>query len=113
MSFPSSSSVGFLIIVVALSPHVRGDSGKRNEIVVNLKEQRLYAYENRREKFHFPCVIGDKEHPTVPGTFTIYRKHKDYRSKKYDAEMPYTMFFSKDGKASHAGFCCVQIESFV
>ena len=48
-----------------------------------------------------------------PGEFTIFRNEKDYRSKKYAADMPYSMFFSKDGKAIHAGLCCVGVESFL
>jgi lipoprotein-anchoring transpeptidase ErfK/SrfK len=31
----------------------------------------------------------------------VFRKHKDYTSKTYGAEMPYTMFFTEDGKAIH------------
>ena len=31
----------------------------------------------------------------------IFKKHEKYTSKKYGSEMPYTMFFSSDGKAIH------------
>lgn len=82
-------------------------------IVVNISEQNLYAYEGEKQIFKFSCVTGKDTHPTLPGEFTIFQMSKDYRSMKYNADMPYSMFFSKDGKAIHAGICCVELQSFI
>jgi lipoprotein-anchoring transpeptidase ErfK/SrfK len=107
------SQVAVASCVFALLTSTVSPAADNQEIVVNLKDQKLYAYEGKFQKYSFHCVTGAKETPTMPGDFTIFRKEKDYRSKKYDAEMPYSMFFSKDGKAVHAGLCCVVPESFV
>ncbi len=70
-------------------------------IQVHLKEQMLEAIEDDRRVFRFNCVTGDADHPTEPGIFHVDRKHEIYRSKKYDAQMNFAMFFSADGKAIH------------
>lgn len=70
-------------------------------IVVSLKEQYLEAYEDGRRIYRFPCMTGAEDHPTDPGVYKIFRKHEKYRSRAYDADMNYAMFFSQDGKAIH------------
>ena len=72
-------------------------------IVVNLERQVLLAYENNREVYEFHCVTGDKDHPTPRGNFRVYRKHRKYRSKKYNVQMDYAMFFYK-GYAIHMAY---------
>lgn len=73
------------------------------QIIVDLGEQVLYAYEGPLRVFEFDCTSGDSSHATTdrPALFEITRKEKIYRSKKYDAQMNYAMFFSADGKAIH------------
>lgn len=73
-------------------------------IEVNLKRQVLFAYENDKKVYEFDCVSGDEDHPTNIGTFTIFRKERKYRSKKYNVQMDYAMFFTNDGKAIHQGY---------
>ena len=85
----------------------------KKKIIIDLERQKLYAYENEILKFKMNCVTGDRNHPTKSGTFKIFRKEKEYRSKKYNVDMPFTMFFSIDGKGIHAGLCCFDIESFI
>ena len=73
----------------------------KKRILVKLDHQILKAYENNKLVYEFDCVTGDKDHPTEPGKFQIFRKHRTYTSKKYKVPMDYAMFFSDDGKAIH------------
>ena len=70
-------------------------------IVVNLEEQTVQAFEGDKQVYDFICVSGDESHPTDQGTFKIFRKEHPYRSKTYNVEMDYAMFFTEDGKALH------------
>ena len=49
----------------------------------------------------FICLSGDNRHPTDRGKITIVRKHQIYRSRTYDTQVNYAMFFTLDGKALH------------
>ena len=71
------------------------------QIIVDLDDQVLYAYDGPNRTYEFDCTSGDSSHHTAirPSLFQISRKEKIYRSKKYDAQMNYAMFFSDDGKA--------------
>ena len=91
-------------------------------IVVNLWRQVLVAFDGDNTVYTFDCVSGDRNHPTeeveesVSGVGTVntiigdvvkhrvLRKVRDCYSQKYDAEMPYALFFTHDGKAIHQGF---------
>lgn len=81
------------------------------KIVVNLNEQKLYAYENASQVYDFHCTTGDNDHPTPAGTWRIYRKHESYRSRKYDAQMDWAMFFH-EGYAIHMAYA-VTLTSFL
>ncbi|CAN7616901.1 L,D-transpeptidase [Acidovorax sp. Leaf78] len=70
-------------------------------IKVNLSLQIVEAMEGLKRVFVFDCVTGDKGHPTNRGSFRISRKAHPYRSKTYDVQMDYAMFFTADGKAFH------------
>ena len=76
-------------------------NSNRKVIMVIVSEQRLLALEGYTIVHEFDVVTGRAGKETTHGKYTIFRKHKDYTSKTYDVEMPYTMFFSKDGKAIH------------
>jgi lipoprotein-anchoring transpeptidase ErfK/SrfK len=75
--------------------------GMSKRIKVLLGRQVLLAYDGQTEKFKFDCVTGDSDHPTTPGHFTIFSKHRTYTSIKYKVPMDYAMFFTHDGKAIH------------
>jgi lipoprotein-anchoring transpeptidase ErfK/SrfK len=75
--------------------------GELKTIYVITDEQKLYAWEGNKLVYEFDVVTGRPGKETTPGTFTILRKHKDYTSKAYGSEMPFTMFFTDDGKAIH------------
>jgi lipoprotein-anchoring transpeptidase ErfK/SrfK len=70
-------------------------------IVVKLDRQVLLALEGKSAVHEFDCATGADTHATKPGLFTIHRKHRYYRSRKYDAQMNFALFFSRDGKAIH------------
>lgn len=77
--------------------------GHRNKyIVVDLDRQVILCYEDQSKIFEFDCVSGRDQKNSFPGTYRIYRKEgQAYRSSKYNAPMPYAMFFERDGKAIH------------
>jgi lipoprotein-anchoring transpeptidase ErfK/SrfK len=90
-SWPASS--------VAAEEEAKAESKK--EIRVNVDEQTLAALENGEPVYTFDIVSGRPNKETLIGTFKISRKHEKYTSKTYGSEMPYTMFFTDDGKAIH------------
>jgi lipoprotein-anchoring transpeptidase ErfK/SrfK len=71
------------------------------KIAVDLDRQVLTAYEGEEMVHEFDAVTGSCAKWTHPGTYQIMRKVKDYTSKTYGSKMPYTMFFTDDGKAIH------------
>ena len=70
-------------------------------IYVVTDDQKLYAWEGNELVHEFDVVTGSPGKETEPGVFHVSRKHEDYTSKTYGSPMPYTMFFSQDGKAIH------------
>lgn len=97
--FPGLLSLFLLQSAVAMPP--QENAGQMKIIYVITDEQKLYAWEGNKLVYVFDVVTGRPGKETVPGVFKIFRKHKDYTSKTYGSEMPYTMFFSEDGKAIH------------
>ena len=73
----------------------------KKQIHVFIEEQVLVAYENGEEIYSFDIVTGRDGKETTSGKYKVFRKHKKYTSKTYGSEMPYTMFFTEDGKAIH------------
>ena len=63
----------------------------------------MYAFNGPKLIFEFYCASGDRVHPTAtwPSLYKIFRKHEVYRSRTYNAQMDYAMFFTSDGKAIH------------
>ena len=76
-------------------------AGQRKAILVNVDQQVLYAVDNYKIVYEFDVITGQPGKETEAGKFSIFKKIEDYTSKKYKAPMPYSMFFSKDGKAIH------------
>lgn len=77
------------------------DAKKGKEIQVFIEEQVLVALEDGEEVYSFDIVTGRDGKETTAGRYEVFRKHKQYTSKTYGSEMPYTMFFTADGKAIH------------
>lgn len=77
------------------------EAKKEKEIHVFIEEQVLVALENGEEVYSFDIVTGRDGKETTAGRYSVFRKHEKYTSKTYGSEMPYTMFFTADGKAIH------------
>jgi len=77
------------------------EAAKKKEIQVFIERQVLVALENGEEVYRFDVVTGRDGKETTAGRYRVFRKHKKYTSKTYGSEMPYTMFFTEDGKAIH------------
>ena len=82
-------------------PAAGAESRTKKEIYVNIERQVLVATENGEEVYTFNVVTGQDGKETTAGRYSIFRKEKKYTSKTYGSEMPYTMFFTADGKAIH------------
>jgi len=91
--------VGFLLIITSTA--WGEEAVTKKEIQVFIEKQVLVALENGEEVYSFDIVTGRDGKETTAGRYRIFRKHEKYTSKKYGSEMPYTMFFTKDGKAIH------------
>lgn len=98
-------------ICVFLTMSVAAETaGKR--ITVDLDNQLLKAYSGEELVFDYHAVTGSCAKWTHPGNYQIDRKVEDYVSQTYDVAMPYTMFFTDDGKAIH-GTSFATIRSFL
>ena len=85
-----------------IAPNAWGNEGAANkEIQVFIERQVLIAFENGEEIYNFDIVTGRDGKETTAGRYSISRKYEKYTSKTYGSEMPYTMFFTEDGKAIH------------
>ncbi len=91
---------GFLLAMCCVTSSAE-DAAVNKEIHVFIEEQVLVAFENGEEIYSFDIVTGRDGKETFSGTYQIFRKHEEYTSKTYGSEMPYTMFFTEDGKAIH------------
>jgi lipoprotein-anchoring transpeptidase ErfK/SrfK len=89
-----------LLLISACTPW-GSQTATEKEIRVFIKRQILVALENGVEVYNFDIVTGRDGKETSAGQYQIFRKHEKYTSKTYGSEMPYTMFFTKDGKAIH------------
>ncbi|MGA3980428.1 L,D-transpeptidase [Ralstonia nicotianae] len=70
-------------------------------IKVNLTSQIVEAFDSNNRVFRFECVSGDRDHPTDRGIFRVLWKAESHRSRAYDVQMDYALFFTNDGKALH------------
>jgi lipoprotein-anchoring transpeptidase ErfK/SrfK len=100
---------GIIVLVTLFIPFVflsavfgadKKASGKK-AIIVNVDEQILQAVENFKIVYEFDVVTGRPGKETETGRYAISKKFKKYTSKTYNVPMPYSMFFSADGKAIH------------
>lgn len=69
---------------------------------VDLRRQTISVFRAGHEIGSSIIVYGAHEKQTPLGTFEILSKHRHYRSRSYDAEMPYTLFITTDGVALHS-----------
>ncbi len=91
-----------LLSILVVCPVALGEGAAAGkEIHVFIDRQVLVALENGEEVYSFDIVTGRDGKETTAGSYSVFRKHEKYTSKTYGSEMPYTMFFTQDGKAIH------------
>lgn len=90
-------SLGLMLAAFVEDSH----AGPKKALLVNVHDQVLYAVDDFKIVYEFDVITGRPGKETTAGKFTVFKKFEDYTSKTYKVEMPYTMFFSKDGKAVH------------
>ena len=73
----------------------------RVHIWVDLRRQTASVFRAGHEVSSTVIVYGADEKETPLGTFEILSKHRHYRSRSYNAEMPYSLFITRDGIALH------------
>jgi lipoprotein-anchoring transpeptidase ErfK/SrfK len=91
---------------------INGSSTKR--IVVDLSKERLYAYDGDALFMDQPISTGLEFTPTLPGTFSVYRKMPssymqgpvpDVSDQYYDLPgVPWDLYFTYDGNAIHGAY---------
>lgn len=89
------------LLLVFASSSLAEETVKKQEIRVFIEQQVLVALEDDVEIYNFDIVTGRDGKETTAGRYRVFRKHEKYTSKTYGSEMPYTMFFTEDGKAIH------------
>jgi lipoprotein-anchoring transpeptidase ErfK/SrfK len=102
MKYGRRKAIALAIVVGCLAVPLNALAEAPKIIYVVTDDQKLYAWEGNKRVFEFDVVTGRPGKETEPGVFSIFRKHEDYTSKTYNVPMPYTMFFTQDGKAIHA-----------
>lgn len=89
-----------VLLLIGLSASAEEGSPEK-EIHIYIERQILIAMENGEEVYNFDIVTGRDGKETTAGSYKIFRKHEKYVSNSYGSEMPYSMFFTEDGKAIH------------
>jgi len=69
---------------------------------VDLARQTISVFRAGHEIGSAVILYGTTNHPTPTGDFQIIQMAKQYRSRSYDAEMPYMLRLTADGVAIHA-----------
>jgi len=75
--------------------------GKRIEI--DLRTQRLRAYEDDRPRFDFVISSGLPDYPTLPGRFQVLLKEPDAYASRWDLKMPYFIGIYLEGPDFYNG----------
>lgn len=87
-------------------PYRRRRYYNRRRIVIDLSQQRLYAWQGRRLIYSFRISTGKRSTPTPRGKFRIRSKYRynRMRGRGYDIpNVPYAMYFYR-GYAIHGAF---------
>jgi lipoprotein-anchoring transpeptidase ErfK/SrfK len=94
--------MSLLVLLAALIAGVAAKEPAQNkQIRVYIDRQILVALEGEKKAYTFDVVTGKEGKETEAGNYKIMKKQMKYVSKTYGSEMPYTMFFTADGKAIH------------
>ena len=76
----------------------------RVQVWVDLRRQTISVFRAGHEVGSAIIAYGADEKQTPMGKFEILSKHRHYRSRSYGADMPYSLFITKDGIALHSSF---------
>lgn len=76
----------------------------KKQILIQITNQKLSAFEENKKVFDFNCVTGDAGHPTPKGKFKILSKSKKYRSHTYDSQMNYALKLTNSGIFIHESY---------
>ncbi len=71
-------------------------------IWIDLRRQTISVFKAGHEIGSALIAYGAQGHDTPRGRFAIVSKSRHYRSRRYDAEMPYSLFINDDGIALHS-----------
>jgi lipoprotein-anchoring transpeptidase ErfK/SrfK len=66
-------------------------------IVVDMSDQRLYAYAGEILVYDFLCSTGIASSPTIPGTFQVLSKEEEAYASNWDLWMPHFMGIYRAG----------------
>lgn len=80
----------------------QGVPGGKVRIWVDLRRQTISVFRSGHEIGTALIAYGTDEKETPIGTFKVLSKHRHYRSRAYNAEMPYSLFITADGIALHS-----------
>lgn len=70
---------------------------------VDLDSRTAWLIEDGEVRRTVPFLGGDAITPTPTGTFRVEWKAREYHSREYDVDMPFSVFFAPDGIAFHEG----------
>lgn len=74
------------------------------ELIIDLKNQKIYAVENRVIMMVSKISSGKKGYTTPTGKFVILEKKKHHISTIYNLPMPYMLRLTNRGVAIHQGY---------
>jgi len=93
-----------LLAVPGTAQAAQPPCGAKADACVDLSANTAWLMHNGKVTYGgVPIAQGMPGHETPTGTFTVTFKNIDHVSKKYDAPMPYAVFFTKGGVAFHEG----------
>lgn len=88
---PSLIVPGQVLVIPGSSNPSPAPSGSGKRIVIDLSEQRLYAYQNGVSVYAFVASTGKPGSRTRTGTFSILDKYPNAYASTWDLQMPYFM----------------------
>jgi LysM repeat protein len=88
---PSLIVPGQVLVIPGSSGPASAPSGGGKRIVIDLSEQRLYAYQNGALVYSFIASTGKPGSGTRTGTFSVLDKYPNAYASTWDLQMPYFM----------------------
>jgi LysM repeat protein len=86
---PSLIVPGQVLVIPSASDPMPAPAGGAKRIVIDLSEQRLYAYQGGMLTYSFICSTGKPGSATQTGSFRVLDKHPNAYASTWDLQMPY------------------------